>query len=169
MSFGVEIVNKRFIYFLLGFIVFIAVYLFVQQFIISSSLSPKTKNIISLTNNNNCNVVESNCSYNNKDKRVDLTFVGKVRTMQPFNISVKLKNFSNDIEAVTVKFLMKSMNMGMNIFVLERNQNNILNATQWQSKILLPICVSKRSDWDMILKIETKNVIYELKTPLQIE
>ena len=169
MSFGDKIVSKHFKYFLLGFIIFIAAYFFVQQFIINSSLNQKTKSIISLKNNNNCNVVETNCYFKVNDKRVDLTFIGKVRTMQPFNISVKLKNFSNDIEAVTVKFLMKSMNMGMNIFVLKTNQNNVLNATQWQSKILLPICVSKRSDWDMVLKIETKNVIYELKTPLQIE
>ena len=169
MSFGDETMSKRFKYFFLGFIVFIAVYFFLQHFIINSSISPKKKNIISLTNNHICNVVESNCYFYNKDKRVDLTLIGKVRTMQPFNISVKLKNFSNDIEAVTVNFLMKSMNMGMNIFVLEPNQKTILNTTQWQSKILLPVCVSKRSDWDMILKNETKNSIYELKTPLQIE
>ncbi|MBN4080712.1 hypothetical protein JYT31_03505, partial [Beggiatoa alba] len=67
------------------------------------------------------------------------------------------------INALTVNFSMTSMNMGLNKFGLKKNQDH------WQTSILLPVCISKRTDWKMKFFIETANKIYKTDILLQIK
>jgi len=122
--------------------------------------SAPDKKIIHMKKLNDCNIYTDVCTFLYEEKQINMKFIGEVRTMKTFSISTKFKNFSTTIDNISVTFKMKSMDMGLNKFSL--NKQGISSGTPelWLGNVLLPICVSKRSDWEMRLKIETKKNIY---------
>lgn len=64
-----------------------------------------------------------------------------IHALRPFPIQL---NSNNDlgIEQITVSFSMRGMDMGSNRYRLETDGQGA-----WQAQVILPICVSGRSDW----------------------
>jgi len=71
------------------------------------------------------------------------------------------------VKSMNAVFSMNSMEMGLNKFQFKQGFHS--KEDDWQSLILLPICTSKRTDWIMIINLETENKIYRAQVPLQIK
>lgn len=156
---------------IISFIVVLNYYLSFQKFKPSSN-SKNHKNIVSLTVDGDCNIIEKGCLFSISNKQFQVLFVGTARTMKPFNILVQQNNFEAEDETklrgISVEFTMPSMNMGINRFkLIKKNETNII--PKWQGKILLPVCVSKRVNWKMLVSIETEKDIFELNIPVKIK
>lgn len=135
-----------------------------------------SKVVVALKNLKDCNILQSECIFIIGSRKVRLKLLGKVQTMQPFNLVAQVYNFNSDIDTISVTFSMKSMMMGFNKFKLTKITNRHAeadpalesDAEQWQASILLPVCVSKRSDWQMLVRVETSAKNYEVDIPIQI-
>ncbi|VAW91823.1 hypothetical protein MNBD_GAMMA23-140 [hydrothermal vent metagenome] len=88
--------------------------------------------------------------------------------MKSFKLVAKLDGFTVAIKEVVVDFSMQSMKMGFNAFHLTRNKG-LRVVEDWQTSILLPICVSKQTDWLMNLSIRTEDKEYKAVIPLTIK
>ncbi len=136
---------------------------------VSSPGSNKLKPIVILETVSSCDLLKSNCIYKANDHLVELFFASKVRTMKSFRLESRLSNFKSIIKKVSVTFSMSSMSMGGNSFVLTRQAASRLSNSIWQTSILLPICTSGRSDWEMNFMVETNGEIYKTSIPLKID
>ena len=125
-----------------------------------SNSSESDKKIIYMKKLNDCNIYTDGCTFLDEERQIKIKFTGEVRTMKSFGISTKFENFNNTIDNVSVTFKMKSMDMGLNKFSLNKQDISSGISGLWLGNILLPICVSKRSDWEMQLNIETEKNIY---------
>ena len=156
---------------MISFIIILNYYLSFLQFK-SPSNSKNHKNIASLNIDGDCNIIEKGCLFSISDKQFQVSLVGAVRTMKPFKILIHQDNFEAEdetkISGMSVEFTMPSMNMGINRFkLIKKNETNII--PKWQGKILLPVCVSKRVNWKMLVSIETEKDIFELNIPVKIK
>ena len=144
------------------------------KYALHSSTDIKTKEIIYLKRVKGCNILQSECRFIVDKKQLGLSLLGNVRTMQPFKLVAEAQNFNSDINSIYVVFSMKSMEMGFNKFKFTKTKisNSSDNAKpdveQWQASILLPACVNKRSDWKMLVRVETATRIFEVDIPVQI-
>lgn len=161
---------NRFLKWVLAFISIIVFSWFLyKQTFLTALQSEQTKIIKELSSSLDCNLLKSECSFVTGDKKLVLSFSGKVKTMLSFDLNANLKNFASDVERISATFVMQSMSMGINSFTLKKHKLTGVDDTIWRTSILLPICVSKRSDWEMTLMIETTEIIYKARIPLQIE
>ena len=124
--------------------------------------------VISVNNNTECDLLSSPCTYIIENKKIRLEFLTKVRTLKSFKLKAKLFGFKSSIKKIKSDFSMKSMSMGLNSFQFKRVALEE-STSSWLSTILLPICTSQRTDWTMLVEIETENNIYQLSLPLMIE
>ena len=122
--------------------------------------SAPDKKVTQMKKLNDCNIYTDGCTFLDEERQIKIKFTGEVRTMKLFSISTNFEKFNSTIDNVSVTFKMKSMDMGLNKFSLSRQDIPNEISELWLGDILLPICVSKRSDWEMRLKIETKKNIY---------
>lgn len=125
-----------------------------------SNSGKSDKKIIYMKKLNDCNNYTDGCTFSNEKRQMRIKFIGEVRTMKSFSVSTKFENFNSGIDNVSVTFKMKSMDMGLNKFSLNRQDISNGISELWLGNVLLPVCVSKRSDWEMQLNIETENNIY---------
>ena len=123
---------------------------------------------VSLTATSECNLLESRCLFSAGHRQVFLTLSGDVRTMKAFTLKAEMVGFNSEIKQVSARFLMQSMNMGVNTFRLLKAEK-IANSHFWQATILLPVCVSKRTDWIMQFQLIADDKMYQALVPLQIK
>jgi hypothetical protein len=65
--------------------------------------------------------------------------------LQPFVLTVR----APEGKQVYAEFVMQGMEMGLNRYRLERQLNE-----EWQGRVTLPVCVSGRRDWLLILEVD---------------
>lgn len=144
------------------------------KYALHSSKDTKTKDVIYLKRAKDCNILQSECRFMVDKKQLGLRLSGNIRTMQPFKLVAEAHNFNSDINSISVVFSMQSMDMGFNKFkftktkILNSSDNAKPDLELWQASILLPVCVSKRSDWEMLVRVETATRIFEVDIPVQI-
>jgi len=128
------------------------------------------KEVVRLVNDSDCNLLQSECLFIYDNRKLRLNLSGTVRTMRPFKLLAQVQNFNSNITAISASFTMKSMAMGFNKFKLTRKEisNTDPETETWLASILLPVCVSKRSDWEMSVRVETSKNIFEADIPIQI-
>lgn len=115
----------------------------------------------------NCKPQNKVCNIELEGLKLEVLFDEDVFYLKPFNVSVSLKNKSNNkIESVYIDFKMKNMNMGGNRFLLTEVGNKKQN---WQGKALLPICVTGRADWFSELEVIIDKKKYILTFPLIVK
>lgn len=154
-----------------SFLAFVFVSLVVSILILSQSQflnKGKSKPIVILERTAPCDNLKSVCKFTGDGKQLELVFSGKVKTMQAFRLNAGLLNFVTEIENISASFSMTSMSMGINRFVLQPHDTQARNS-YWQTSVLLPVCISKRSDWLMVFKVETATKTYKASIPLEIE
>lgn len=70
------------------------------------------------------------------------------QAMKPFHL--ELTSNSEPFLNIHASFAMKGMEMGFNRYRLIKSASN-----HWQAEVTLPACVQGRSDWEMLLEIES--------------
>ena len=87
---------------------------------------------------------------------LNIRFDRHPQAMQPFRLTVEAEN----AHAVHVSFTMRDMPMGLNRYRLLSEGGGV-----WASQIILPICVQGRSDWLMLIEIDTGKQIERVQIP----
>jgi len=140
----------------------------VQIYFFPSTTAPMVEKIIPLKLIGKCHLVKSKCIFFIDDKKVEVSLSGEIRTMKSFKLSAILNGFNVSDKVLNVDFSMKSMQMGRNNFKLVKYKNTAAKE-YWSASILLPLCVSKRTDWLVTLAIIVDNKRYQLSIPLEIQ
>ena len=99
-----------------------------------------------------CSPAISPCKAVFDDGEIILHFLQQPSALIPFDVEVLTKDF--DAEMVSVAFVMKNMDMGVNTFNLDHHSKET-----WQVKAILPICSQARNDWVVELRVKYKDEI----------
>jgi hypothetical protein len=87
-------------------------------------------------------------------------FAEAPQVMKPLHLNLHM----HQVEAVKnihVDFSMQNMEMGFNRYrLIQASQSG-----DWQAEVTLPICVQGRSDWRMLLEIESGEKIQRFQLP----
>lgn len=76
--------------------------------------------------------------------RVRLRLLGKAQALEPFDLSLEATPVPR---AVEVRFVMRGMDMGENLYVFARTPGG------WRARAILPVCSAGRSDWIAELRL----------------
>lgn len=71
------------------------------------------------------------------------------QVMKPLNL-VLASISPEQIQNIHANFAMKGMEMGFNRYQLLKAGQN-----EWQAEVTLPVCVQGRSDWEMLIEMDT--------------
>ncbi len=87
-------------------------------------------------------------------------FAEAPQVMKPLHLKLHM-NRAEVIKNIHVDFVMQSMKMGLNRYrLIQVNQS-----ADWQAEVILPICVQGRSDWKMLIEIDSSNEIKRFQLP----
>mgnify|MGYP001610266408 CR=1 FL=1 len=92
-----------------------------------------------------CTTLASGCSLQVDGREISLGMMGVPKPLAPFNIWVKAVG-ARKVEA---RFVMEGMDMGFNLYTLHADNQGVFRAN-----VTLPICVTGRRDWVMILDVD---------------
>ena len=76
--------------------------------------------------------------------------------LKPFTLSIS----ASSARAVNVVLQMQGMDMGVNRYRLLREPNG-----EWRATITLPVCISGRRDWLMIVELDGERRAFAFQTP----
>jgi len=99
-----------------------------------------------------CADLPNGCTVRLDDREVAFGIQGELKVLAPFEVWVK----APEAKAVQASFAMKDMDMGFNLYTLRPAPQGIFRA-----HVTLPVCVTGRRDWVMILDIDG----HKLMTP----
>jgi len=98
---------------------------------------------------------------------VNLAFPDGAYYLHPFAAELKQAGkHSETIQSVSLELTMSGMDMGRNVFHLEPDDNS---GKSWRGKLLLPVCVTGRVDWQAKLLVTTDRQQYAARFPLQVK
>jgi len=92
-----------------------------------------------------CTTLASGCSLHVDGREISLGMTGDPKPLAPFKIWVKAVG-ARKVEA---RFVMEGMDMGFNLYTLHADNQGVFRAN-----VTLPICVTGRRDWVMILDVD---------------
>ena len=86
-----------------------------------------------------------------------------IHALRPFPVTLE-SNKNLAIEAVLVSFSMHGMDMGSNLYRLETDGQG-----SWRAQVILPICVSGRSDWLAEFEVRAVGQKLQFKLPFILQ
>ena len=95
------------------------------------------------------------CSVNVDGREIRFGMLGEPKPLAPFQIWLTLPD-STETQKAEARFTMEGMDMGFNLYTLRPDDQGVLRAT-----VTLPICVTGRGDWYMILDVAN----FSIKVP----
>ncbi len=93
-----------------------------------------------------CAQLSSGCTVQVGTREIHFGIEGEPKPLAPFKIWVSGMPATSKAEA---RFTMEGMDMGFNLYTLHPDAQGVLRAT-----VTLPICVTGRRDWNMILDLD---------------
>lgn len=146
--------------------------LFIAIFIAVLKLMPKNKKndmIPVYVSTVDCAVQEKKCQISLEGINFNILMDENIFYLKKFNVNIFVDNeFKNNIKSIKVSFKMKNMNMGVNVFTLNKVLAEKQNET-WKANAILPICVSGRADWVSELEVVIENNKYIFVFPIQVK
>jgi hypothetical protein len=98
---------------------------------------------------------------------VTLVFPDGAYYLHPFVAELKQAGkHSETIQSVSLELTMSGMDMGRNVFHLQSGNKE---GNSWHGKLLLPVCVTGRVDWQVKLLVTTDRQQYAARFPLQVK
>ncbi len=82
-------------------------------------------------------------------KAADVRFLSVPGALKPFGLQVAVP----PAKAVSAAFAMRDMDMGENRYRLVLGPDGV-----WRADVILPVCVSGRADWVMVLEVDGSRV-----------
>ena len=101
--------------------------------------------------NSPCDPTKSSCKFVISNITYLLEFKSAPSALVPFVVSVKASDVQAD--AITLSFDMNGMEMGYNSHRLVKNES------EWQAKVILPVCSLGRNDWLLDVEIINDNEV----------
>lgn len=89
------------------------------------------------------------CSFVSGGKPGALRFSESPKVLQPFTLSVQAEG----LDRAEAAFSMAGMDMGVNRYRLQQQPRG-----EWTAKVILPVCVTGRSDWLLNLTLDGRSV-----------
>ena len=109
------------------------------------------------------------CQVGNEKFKAEIVFDKDIFYLKPFKVTVQTEEKENQfIKAVVVDFKMKSMDMGLNRFALNR-KSETGKLVDWQGTALLPVCVTGRIDWFSEIEFVTGKEKYVFSFPMEVK
>jgi len=128
------------------------------------SIEPARYTEIAMVINPDCDPVTQTCYAVTEGLRVGISFTGMVKPLTRFQIKVlTTENSTVTLEGIDLQFSMRGMYMGEQHYALRKG-----NETEWQGDIVLPVCISGRSDWSVELLARSGDQVYQARFPFQL-
>lgn len=83
--------------------------------------------------------------------RIALSLGPDVESLERFPLRVDVEASDETVESVTVEFVMKGMEMGLNRYRLSASEDGA-----WEGTAVLPVCSSGRLDWLATVTVSTQ-------------
>lgn len=107
-----------------------------------------------------CATLAAGCAVQVEGQEIRFGMHGDPKPLAPFDIWLEM-NAPQAIGKAEARFTMEGMDMGFNLYTLRPDAKGVLRA-----KVTLPICVTGRRDWNMILEIDKTRLIIPFVTNL---
>lgn len=104
-----------------------------------------------------CTTLASGCSVQVDGREISLGMSGVAKPLAPFQIWVKAQG----VRKAEARFIMEGMDMGFNLYTLRADSQGVFRAN-----VTLPICVTGRRDWAMILDLDKTRLSVPFVTEL---
>jgi hypothetical protein len=104
-----------------------------------------------------CANLQKGCTARLDGRDVTLGIEGELKVLSPFELWVK----AADTKTVQASFAMKDMDMGFNLYTLKPDPQG-----GFRARVTLPVCVSGRRDWVMILDLDGQKISVPFVTEL---
>ncbi len=114
-----------------------------------------------------CQAHIATCVARGEALAVRLMLGPEVVAMQAFPVQLEISTTglqAMTVERVEIDFVMDGMNMGLNRYTLAAAGEN-----RWHASAILPMCISRRSDWLADVKIYAKQGTWTARFPFQIK
>jgi len=107
-----------------------------------------------------CATLATGCAVQVEGHEIHFGMQGELKPLAPFDIWVAT-SATPALGKAEARFTMEGMDMGFNLYTLRPDAKGVLRA-----KVTLPICVTGRRDWNMILEIDKSRLIIPFVTNL---
>jgi hypothetical protein len=104
-----------------------------------------------------CPNLQNGCNARLGSREVTFGVQGELKVLSPFEVWVK----APEAKEVQASFAMKDMDMGFNLYTLRPDPQGVFRA-----RVTLPVCVSGRRDWFMILDVDGQKISLPFVTEL---
>jgi hypothetical protein len=118
--------------------------------------------VTSLTVASVCDI-QRGCEVADAALSILVRFATPPRALKPFSIELRAAG-KERIETVMLTFLMKGMDMGLNRYRMLGDARS-----GWRAEVILPICVSGRSDWLAEFELVTSSRRILLRVPFVLQ
>lgn len=104
-----------------------------------------------------CATLATGCSVQVDGREIRLGMNGVAKPLAPFEIWLKAVG----VRKAEARFTMEGMDMGFNLYTLRPDGHGVFRA-----KVTLPICVTGRRDWNLILDVDKSRLNVPFVTDL---
>ncbi len=116
-----------------------------------------------------CLPQQQKCQFSIEQLNFSLEYSKDIYYLKPYQVRLYTEEKDGHlIKQATIDFQMKNMPMGINRFVLKKAGLKE-GKQQWQSQIILPVCVTGRVDWYAQVDIVMDGVDYRVITPVIVQ
>jgi len=132
----------------LGILLLVALVVFMQPGQQTGETAPQTLQ---------CADLATGCTARLGDRPVRVGIAGALKVLQPFEVWV----LAEGAHKVQAQFTMEGMDMGFNLYTLHADEAGV-----FRGRVTLPVCVSGRRDWVMMLTIDGQRLAVPFVTEL---
>ncbi|MDR3394861.1 MAG: hypothetical protein P4L70_07650 [Parasulfuritortus sp.] len=104
-----------------------------------------------------CPNLQNGCHAQLGGHEITFGVQGELKVLSPFEVWVK----APEAKEVQASFAMKDMDMGFNLYTLRPDPQG-----GFRARVTLPVCVSGRRDWFMILDVDGQKISLPFVTEL---
>lgn len=104
-----------------------------------------------------CTTLATGCTAHVEGREIQFGMIGETKPLAPFQIWVKTAG----LRKAEARFTMEGMDMGFNLYTLRVDQQGVFRAN-----VTLPVCVTGRREWSMILDIDKTRLAVPFVTDL---
>ncbi len=119
--------------------------------------------------NSECDLARQTCIAQFADMQVQVELPQQPVYLKPFVLKVRTRgNSSVAITTVRAHFVMQDMQMPTPVTTLQAMPSADDGERSWQGNAILPVCISGRHDWRVVIELETATTRYRVQQGLRM-
>lgn len=119
--------------------------------------------------NSECDLAKQTCIAQFADVQVQVELPQQPVYLKPFVLKVRTRgNSSVAITTVRAHFVMQDMQMPTPVTTLQVMPSADDGERSWQGNAILPVCISGRHDWRVVIELETATTRYRVQQGLRM-